>query len=324
VLEGSVQRFGDRIRVTAQLIDALSGTHVWSKRYDREIKDLFVFQDEIALRILSAMQVELTEGDQARWRGGRAQNPETVLKYWEAAKLVLKMEKESNAISKRLAGEMIAEDPDSPLGYDIMAQVLFMEPWLGSTTNPKKTLDKAVEMAKKAIALGGGTGHMHGVLCYIYGMRREYDKAVAQGKLAVQLEPSGADGIAFYGNVLKFACRAEEAIPQLKKAMRLNPYPPTWYYVNLGDAYFFLGEYEKALEYHLEARMRGSPSSSQYLIALTYTYALMGRMDKALEMAAELMRVDPDFSLKQFAAVLPECQEYRELCVRGLSKAGLK
>jgi len=324
VLEGSVQRFGDRIRVTAQLIDALSGAHVWSKRYDRELKDLFAFMDEIALRILSAMQVNLTEGDQARWRGGQPQKPETILKYFEATTLVLKMEIESNAICKRLAGEMITEDPDSPLGYDIMAQVLFMEPWLGTTKNPKETLEKAVEMAKKAIALGGGTGHLHGTLAYIYGMRREYDKAIAEGKLAVQIEPSGANGNAYLGNVLNFACRAEEAIPQLEKAIRLNPYPQTWYYVNLGLSYYFLGQYEKALEYFLKARERGSATSPIYPRALAIAYAQLDRLDEARAMVEEVMRLDPDVSLERFAKMFPWCQEYRELYLNGLRKAGLK
>jgi len=219
VLEGSIQRSGDRIRVTAQLIDALSGKHLWAERYDRELEDVFAFQDEIALQILSAIQVNLTEGDQARWRGGPPQKVETVLKYWEAMSLVWQFTKESNAIATRLAEELIGEDPKSPLGYNIMAITLYMDPWFGSTTDPKETLDKSLEMAQKAYDLGPRTGHLHGTFAYIYGMRREYDKAIAEGELAVQTEPSGADGNTFYGMALMNAGRAEEAISHIEKGL---------------------------------------------------------------------------------------------------------
>ena len=324
VLEGSIQWSGDRIRVTAQLIDALSGRHLWSERYDRDLTGVLALQDEIALRILSAMQVKLTEGEQVRWRGGPPQNAETVLKYWEATRQVLKFTKESNAICKRLAGEMITEDPDSPLGYDIMAQALFMEPWFGSTTNPKESLEKAVEMAQKGIALDAGRGHAHSVLAYIYSMRREYEKAIAEGKLAVQLEPSGADCIVYYGIVLSHACRAEEAIPYLEKGLRLNPYPPIYYYVNAGHAHTFCGQYEKALTYYKEAKRRGSPNSLFYTQNLTVAYALLGRQDEARANADEMMRLQPDFSLEWYDKILPFCTAYREIFLGALRKAGLK
>jgi len=171
------------------------------------------------LQILSAIQVNLTEGDQARWRGGPPQKVETVLKYWEAMSLVWQFTKESNAIATRLAEELIGEDPKSPLGYNIMAITLYMDPWFGSTTDPKETLDKSLEMAQKAYDLGPRTGHLHGTFAYIYGMRREYDKAIAEGELAVQTEPSGADGNTFYGMALMNAGRAEEAISHIEKGL---------------------------------------------------------------------------------------------------------
>jgi len=323
VLEGSVQKAGGKIRITALLIDALTGRHLWSERYDRELMDLFALQDEIALQILSAVRVKLTEGEQARWGSGTPQRTETVLKSLEASNLVLKFNKESNSIAKRLAEEMIAEDPKSPLGYYVMAQGLFMDPYLGSTKNPKETLDKAVEMAQKAIALGAKTGNVHGALAYIYANRREYDKAIAEGKLAVQIEPSGADGIVYYGNALIFAGKAKEAIPHIEKGLRLNPYPPTWYYVNAGHAYLFIGQYEKALTYYIEAKRRGSPSPVYHRV-LAAAYALIGRQDKARAEAKQLMSLAPNFSLERYAKTIPLHPTYAEIFVNALRKAGLR
>jgi len=323
VLEGSVMKSGDRIRVTAQLIDALSGKHLWAERYDRDLKDLFAFQDEISLRILSAMQVKLTDGDEARWRGGPPSKFETVLKYLEAMGLARQFTKESNAIAKRLAEEMIGEDPKSHLGYTSMALTLVSDPWYGSTTNPKETLDQAVEMAQKAIALGAHSGGLHVILGYIYAMRREYDKAIAEGELAVQIEPSGADANLQNGTVLTWAGRAKEAISHIEKGLRLNPYPPMNFYTNAGNAYLFSGQYEKALTYYGKAKLM-SPSSPMSYRGCAAAYALLGRQDEARTEAEEAMRLEPSFSLERYDKIHPLCPEYRAILVNALRKAGLK
>jgi adenylate cyclase len=324
VLEGSAHRSGDRIRVTAQLIDALSGGHLWAERYDRDLKDLFAFQDEISLQILSAMQVKLTHGDQARWRGDLPpQKAETVLKYWEAAGLISHLTKEDNAIAKRLAEELIGEDPKSPLGYNLMAITLAMDPRYGSTTNPKETLDRAVVMAQKAISLGIQSGGMHGMLANIYGMRREYDKAIAEGELAIEIEPSGAHANVYYGVVLIYAGRAEEAIPNIETGLRLNPYPPVWYNLHAGYAHFFTGRYEKALTYYGKAKLM-SPNSPLGHRGCAAVYAMLDRLDEARSEAEEAMRLAPSFSLEQLEKIIPFCPAYREIFVNALRKAGLK
>jgi len=325
VLEGSVQRSGDRIRVTAQLIDALSGGHLWSERYDRDLKDLFAFQDEIALQILSAMQVKLTRGDEARWRGGPPQKAETVLKYWEAMGLIGHFTKEGNDIAKRLAEEMIGEDPKSPLGYIIMGSALLLDPLPGSTTNPKETLDKALEMIQKAIDLGSQSGGLHGMLAIIYGGRREYDKAIAEGELGIQIEPSGAHANVHYGGALTNAGRAEEAIPYIEKGFRLNPSPtpPMVFYFNAGHAHLFTGQYEKALTYYRKAKLM-SPSSPSGHRLCAAAYALLDRQDEAHAEAEELMRLEPSFSLERFDKILGFCPEYRVIFVSALREAGLK
>jgi adenylate cyclase len=322
VLEGSIQRSGDRIRVTAQLIDALSGRHLGAERYDRDLKDLFAFQDEIALQILNVIQVKLTEGDQARWKGGSPQKVETELKHLEAMGLFQQYTQESNAIAKRLAEEMIGEDPKSHLGYIPMALTLVSEPWYGSTTNPKETFDQAVEMAQKAIVLGAQNGGLHAMLAYIYAMRREYDKAIAEGELAVQIEPSGADAILQNGTALTWAGRAKEAIPHIEKGLRLNPYPPMNFYTNAGNAYLFSGQHEKALTYYRKAKLM-SPSSPMGYRGCAAAYALLGRQDEARTEAEEVMRLEPSFSLERFDKILPYCPAYRVILVSALRKAGL-
>ena len=156
VLEGSVQRSGDRIRINAQLIDALTGNHLWAERYERDLKDIFALQDEITMKILAATQVKLTEGEQAAaaekyFRG--KQGLDCYLKILEGYKYTEGHNIEDNKVARRIAEEAIAMCPEVPTAYVLLGWVHQMEYWLGSAKSPQESIEKGIEMAQKALAL---------------------------------------------------------------------------------------------------------------------------------------------------------------------------
>jgi len=203
VLEGSVRWAGDRVRITAQLIDAATGHHLWAERYDREMKDIFALQDEITIKIIVAMQVKLTEGEQARMPEGKGtRNLDSYLKLLEGISYAHRFNIEGNTLARRMAEEVIALSPDDPGGYSLLAVTHVMDYFLGYAKSPERSVEKAFELTQKALALDDTSAQNHGLLSHLYSVKREHDKAVAEGERAVTLDPGGADVHAWLGQSL--------------------------------------------------------------------------------------------------------------------------
>jgi TolB-like protein/cytochrome c-type biogenesis protein CcmH/NrfG len=323
VLEGSVQKSGERVRVTAQLIDAIKGNHLWSETYDRELKDIFAVQDDITQNILAALQVELTQGEQARvWAGG-TKNLQAYLKLLQAREKMLQMNRENNALAKRLAEEAIALDPDYASAYEYLGATHMMDVWLGSSKSPKDSMKKAMELSKKALALDDTLAGARSRLGFMYAMTGKHDKGVAEAERAVELDPNSAIAHHLLGTTLRFAGRPEEAIPVIKKAIRLEPFAPGAYYFNLGMAYLFAGQCEEAISACEEAIRRASKNLLAHVLA-TVAYSMCGREEEARTTAAEVLSINPKFSLGKFAKkVTYKNQSDKERFVEALRKAGL-
>jgi len=324
VLEGSVQRSANRVRITAQLIDALTGNHLWAERYDRDLKDIFAVQDEITMRIMEAMQVKLTEGEQ--WlRVKPPRNLEAYLKFLQAQEYIQRFNIEGNIMGKRLAEETIVLDPEFAGGYGALASGHMMDVWLGISKSPKESLDKAVELTQKAISLDPkGSSRSHALLGYLYTMKRDYDKAIAEGEKAVALDPSGADAYAWLGMSLNYADRPKDAIPIFQKAIRLNPFGPTSYFLNFGTSYRMMGQYQEAITQYKKA-LRIAPNNIIAHLALAATYNLSGSDEEARAEAEEVLKINPKFSLEHFAKTLPfKNQTQVDRFIEPLRKAGLK
>ena len=179
VLEGSVRKGGDKIRITAQLIDAITGKHLWAKRYDRNLDDIFAVQDEITKNIITAMQVKLTEDEWVKAASKGTNNLEAYLKYLQANELINKINRESNALAKQLAEEAVALDPKYAPAYRALSAAHQMDVWLGTSKSPKQSLAKAIELEQKAIALDNTYAEGYSSLGFLYSMTRQHDKAVA-------------------------------------------------------------------------------------------------------------------------------------------------
>ncbi|MDH3800863.1 MAG: tetratricopeptide repeat protein [Deltaproteobacteria bacterium] len=323
VLEGSVKKAGDKVRITAQLIDALNGHHLWAKRYDRNLKDIFAVQDEITKEIISAMQVKLTEGEQVRAAAKGTNNLEAYLKYLQANELINRINPESNALGKQLAEEAIALDPEYAWAYYALGRAYTLDVWLGTSKSPKQSIARAIELTQKAIALDDTFAEAYSRLGFLYSMTRQHDKGIAEAEKAMALNLNSATAHFFLGKTLFFAGRAEESIPEYKKAIRLNPIPPNAYPWSLGLSYAYTGQYEEAITW-CEKAVRQAPDSLLARMMMAVVYSVSGRDEQARAESAEVLRIQPRFSLKKFEKKLTYKKKTdRELFLGALRKAGL-
>ena len=323
VLEGSVQRSGERVRITAQLIDALTANHLWAEQYDRDLKDIFAVQDEITMKILISLRVKLTEGEQAQ-RIKPPRNLEAFLKTLQAQANMQRYTKDGLALGKKLAGEAIALDPDFSSAYSLLCVTYFLNVSLGLSRSPQEIVDKALELARKAISLDPGDSRPYAYLGFLYIMKRDYEQALAKGRRAVDLDPGGADAYAWLGIILSYSDRPREAIPMFEKAIRLNPNGPPFYFHNLGHTYRFLGRYPEAVTQYQKS-LRISPESLLAHLGLTATYSLMGRDREARAEAEEILRINPTFSLESYASAVPHKNQAKlDEYIEALRQAGLR
>jgi adenylate cyclase len=323
VLEGSVRKAGDKIRITAQLVDALNGHHLWAEKYDRSIDDIFAVQDEITKKIITAMQVKLTEGEQVQAAARGTNSLEAYLKCLQGNELANQINPESNALAKQLAEEAIALDPDYAWAYYVLGRTHLISVWVGTSKSPKQSIAKAMELFKKAIALDDTFAEAHGNLGFLYSMTKQHDKAIAQAEKAVALNPNSAWAHFMVGKTLFFAGRCEESIPEYKKAIRLNPIPPNNYLWSIGLSYAYTEDYEQAM-FWCEKGVRREPNDLLARIMMTVVYSLSGRDEEARVQAAEVLRIQPKFTVKGFEKKLTyKRKEDGEKFLNALRKAGL-
>ena len=324
VLEGSVRKAADRIRISAQLIDAKTGYHLWAERYDRDLKDIFALQDGITMKILIALQVKLTEGQQARLFGKGTDNLEAYAKLLQGREHSNRFNKESNVLARQMYKEAIALDPDYAMAYLRLSATHLMDLLYGSTKSPKRSLERAEELVQKALALDDSLAEAYSFLGRIYLTKRQHEKAIAEGERALALAPNSAFIHAALAFSLYYAGRPEEAIGLYKKAIRLNPIPRSWYLSGLGAAYRLTGRYEEAISAYKKALHR-APDSLFAHLGLASAYNLLGREEEARTEAEEVLRIDPKFSLDHLAkSLFFKNQADTELVIDSLRKAGLK
>ncbi len=324
ILEGSVRKARDKVRITAQLVDGTTGNYLWAERYDRNLTDIFAVQDEVTKKIITAMNVELTQGEQAQLAAKATENLEAYLKFMQARENIYQFSIESIASAKQLAEEAIALDPKYASAYRLLGVTHMHDALLGTSKSPKQSLAKAIELVKKAIELDDTNGYSHAVLGFLFLLTRQYDQAIAEAERGITLNPNVADIHAWRALTLRFMGRSEEALQEYKKAIRINPIPPSWYLHGLAMTYCWIGRYEEALM-ECEKAIRQEPNSLYAHIAMTVIYSLSGREEKARAEAAEVLRVHPKFSLNKYEKrVRYKNQADTDRYISALRKAGLK
>ena len=324
VLEGSVQKSGDRVRITAQLIDAITGHHIWSERYDRELKDIFDLQDEITIKVMNGMVAELTEGEQARrWTKSGVTNLKALEKHYQAQGIFCRHTKEDYDKARPLFEEAIALEPKFVWPYVYLGYLHVGSAFRGWSEDPAKSIQMSFELAQKALAIDESHDGPHSLLALNYLMKRQYDKALSEAERAVALNPNASDAYNILGATLGILGRWEESLLYAKKSLRLSPFPGAAPFRTLGYAYFMTGQYDESIMAWKKA-LKVSPNFLDAHILLAACYSSMGRDAEARAAAKKVLDINPKFSIEAKAKRLPFKNEADiERVVAALRKAGL-
>lgn len=323
VLEGSIQKADDRIRITAQLIDALTRTHLWAERYDRELKDIFSLQDEITLNITRAIQMKVGESGHNLIKSKAPVNLEAYLKVLKGQAYLMQPKMAGIAKARQLFEEAAVLDPKYAAAYVALARTYLRDVWFGWKSSTEESLAQAMEIGEKAFALDPSDPSIHALFSQIYLLQNQHKEAIAEGERAVEITPNSVEGYGSLGMSLYYAGRFEEAIGVYEKALRLDPETLPMLLHNLCNAYLMVGRYEEAIEVYKKALAR-SPMSPWANIGLTAAYSLSGHEKEAHEAAARVLAASPLFSLEYLEKISPyKNQMDKDHFIGALRKAGL-
>ena len=246
ILEGSVRRAGNRVRITAQLIDAKDGAYLWAERYERSVDDIFAIQDETTLTLATELQVKLTEGEQARLRYTTTSNVGAWTEYARGRAFMReRVDKETNGRALTHFEKALALDPHSASLNALVAFIHLVDARFGWWDSRETALAKASGHIDRALELDPDNPDAHTCLSFVHAWREEFDEAAAQARRAVKLTPGSADVANFACLALTMCGRAEEAVAFGEKAIALSPYSQAVYIGILGDAYRHAGRVEE-------------------------------------------------------------------------------
>ena len=323
VLEGSVRKANDRVRITAQLVDARTGGHVWAERYDRKLEDIFAVQDDVTRRIVDSLEVRLTETEQAGGERSRTNNLEAYDYLLRGIAYLSGPTAESNRRARVMLERAIELDPAFADAYEALAGV-FAQEWAHQWSEDPEVLDHAVEIARRALELDDSLSRPHVVLAWHHSRHGRLDEALAEAEKAVASGPNLADPHGMLAAFLNLAGRPEEAIPAVKKAIRLEPQHAWHPRQALAESYRQTGRPEEAIA-ELKRSINENPDFLTSHLFLARVYAELGREEEAKREGAEVLRISPGFSL----GALRQLLRYKdpaetERAIHALRKAGLK
>ena len=303
VLEGGVQRSGSRVRITAQLVDASTGYHIWAERYDREVTDIFVLQDQVTQQIVHAMAVKLTEVERVRL--GRA--PTGVL---EAYDLVLRgheerkrTTREGNAEARRLFMKALDLDPGYASAY-LGLSWTYLQSWQLLWSTDREGLERSRELAERAIALNDTLVDAYHLLGEVYLWMKEHDRAIAQAERGVALAPNDADSYETLAEIHGWAGRADESIRLIRQAMRLNPHYPFFYLWTLGHGYYLTERRQEALDTFAKL-LQENPNFFPAYAYRAVLFSELGRVQEAREAWEKVRAMSPGVSMLNLRERIP-------------------
>jgi TolB-like protein/Tfp pilus assembly protein PilF len=328
VVEGSVRKAGDQVRITAQLVDATKDQHLWSERYDRPLTEIFTLQDEIRQKIVTALKVKLTPDEQERFRRAPTNNLEAY-DYWlrgveSFLRAFTETKKEANEQAQRMYEKAVELDARYAGAYAGLAGTYLLDWVYRWNRDPAQSLNRALELGQRAIALDESLPEPHRILGQVYLFKKQHEQAIVEAERTIALDPNSADGYMSLGGILALAGRPEEGIGVIEKAMRLNPRYPVTYLSNLGFAYREAGRYEEAIA-PLKKLRTLNPNFPPAHFNLAVCYAELGRLEEARAEVAEILRLLPNFSLELEGQNFPyKDPTDLERYLAALRKAGLK
>ena len=323
VLEGSVRKSGNRVRITGQLIDATTGGHLWAERFDRELTDIFAVQDDVTQQIVGALALNLTKGEQQHLTHERTSNPEAYDCYLRGREQFRLLTKSANLQARELLLRAIELDPTFAPAYAILAVAHILDYMNRWSASPSQSLEQANEAASRAVALDERDASAHWALGIVNLYLRRHDTAISEAERSIALAPNLAEGHESLGNTLHYSGRSEEALPHFDRAMALSPFYPDVYLHFQAQAMFQLGRYEEAAGI-LKRRIVRNPSTDVSRVLLAASLGHLGHLEAAREEWKEVFRISPDYSLEHRRNVLPYKNPADfDRVVEGLRKAGL-
>ncbi|MBI3796631.1 MAG: tetratricopeptide repeat protein [Deltaproteobacteria bacterium] len=270
VLEGSVLKADNQVRITAQLIDASTGYHLWSERYDRPLQHILTLQDEIVQKIVTTLKLQLTLQEEGYIVRKHTDNLEAYDSFLRGVELFSRITPETAVQARQMFEKAVALDPQYAEAYASLGWTYFVE-WVWRWSADPQTLERALALAQQALALDDSLPRAHSILSNVYAQKQQYDQAIAEGKRAIALDPNNDFSYNRQGAALNFAGRPAEALPMMEQAMRLNPHYPPLYLVELGWAYRLTGRYAEAIATLKELLGRSPNFMTAYLnLALSY------------------------------------------------------
>ncbi|PBC19244.1 MULTISPECIES: adenylate/guanylate cyclase domain-containing protein [unclassified Mesorhizobium] len=323
VLEGSVRKSGNRVRITAQLIDATSGGHLWAERFDRELTDIFAVQDDVTQQIVGALALNLTEGDRQRLAPEHPRNAEAYDCFLRGRELWHRLTKETNVAARDVLQRAIDLDPNFASAHAFLALTHGLDYLNRWSASPPESMAQAEEVATRAVTLDGSDPWAHWALAIAKLYTRQHDGAIDEAERAIVLNPNFAEGHVILGEALYYSGRPEEALESFARAKTLNPYFPDVLLHFQALAAFQLGRYEEAVDLLLQRLARNAVTDvSRALLAACYGH--LSRFAEARAAWQEVLRLNPDYSLEYRRKVLPYKNPADfELVVDGLRKAGV-
>jgi adenylate cyclase len=323
VLEGSVRKADKQVRITAQLVDATTGNHIWAEHYDRPLKDIFSLQDEIVRRIATTLNLQLNLREEHWFSVTKGtENLEAYDDFLRGLEYLSRYTKDGDEKARQMFQKAIALDPKYADAYAWLGAVYLVD--LVSQWSRDPRLPELIrQAAEQAIALDDSNAEAYAMLSVAYLFpSRDYDRSITTAEHAVAIDPNFAQGYAWLAYALEMSGRSAEALERAEKAIRLDPWNK-FFLLYKAQAYLIMGRYGEAVSVYKEF-LSYYPNfvSARHMLAACYIE--LGRMDDARAEAAEVMRINPAFSLERQKQLSVIAQPMRDRLYGDAAKAGLK
>jgi TolB-like protein len=335
VVEGSIQKSENILRVNVQLIDAIQGYHIWARGYDRELKDIFTLQDELIINVLTELQVNLTLGERAYEYPSCTDDLDMYLKQLRLREVWYNFTKGGNQQIRNFVKELLDLEPDCTQAYTDMGWTYLAEAVMGWSVSPGESLDIAEKWARKALSMPEVTPNTHSLMAEVYRYQKQYDEAITEHEIAVINAINPQDFYHFAGTLLA-AGQPEKSARIYEHIMRRDPKPPVYHHRILGCAYFNSGNYEMALSqfqrlHNYFKAGRYQPSGPIFggatHLHLAATYSMLGNDKEAGAHVKALISINPEFSLKEWGKYMNTAYKNEDdvdRWVEALHKVGLQ
>ncbi|WP_455199279.1 winged helix-turn-helix domain-containing protein [Kaarinaea lacus] len=323
VLKGSIRRIGEDLRVNAQLVNTSTGFNVWAERYDRKTAEVFAVQNELTQSIVKALTVKLTSQEKQQVAQRATDSLKAYDYFQEGQRFGKAYSKEGNIRAREMFREAIALDPGYGRAYGAMAVTLAFDFQRGWTDSPGVTIDRALELAKKAVSLNDAIPQTYWALGFIHLWRKEYEEAEKAVTKAIDIAPNYADGYGLLSLINTFAGKPKKAIELNDKAISLNPYYTFEYLISYGLAYYTLGDYETAITNFEQAQSRNT-NATRTKVYLAACYVRVGRQEEAEWLIDEIRILNPTATITGLEKVIPIANsDVKNGLLEDLRKAGL-